>query len=196
MGGHRVPGRGGLPGLRHGPMPGAQDGGDPAAGYAAGGHRHALAVTRGLPRQTHCAGNARWRKYAAASAPRRPATPSLNSSRGRSRAPGSRMTREAAGGPGLTRGSACSGQSSTNGKSVFTCRRHQGGSTGGRRRRSRLPGQDPRVRPTRPRLRASVTGHASVRRLGGAGTARSCPAAVQRARGRIGRGTNPGSRYA
>lgn len=64
------------------------------------------------------------------------------------------------------------------GMSVFTCRRHRVGRTGERRRRSCLLGRDPRVRPTRPRLRASVTGHASVRRLGGAGTARSCPAAV------------------
>ena len=43
-------------------------------------------------------------KYAVASAPRRPATPSSDWSRGRSRALGSRMPRLAAGGPGLTPG--------------------------------------------------------------------------------------------
>jgi hypothetical protein len=45
----------------------------------------------------------RWRKYAAASAPQRPATPSLDSSKGGSRARSSRMPRLAADGPGLSR---------------------------------------------------------------------------------------------
>ena len=77
---------------------------------------HGAVKRAGCQDKTHCAGNARWRKYAAASAPRRPAPPSSDSGRGGSRALGSRMPRPAAGDHGLTRDFAYSGSSSTNGK--------------------------------------------------------------------------------
>ena len=77
---------------------------------------HGAVKRAGCQDKTHCAGNARWRKYAAASAPRRPAPPSSDSGRGGSRALGSRMPRPAAGDHGLTRDFAYSASSSTNGK--------------------------------------------------------------------------------
>jgi hypothetical protein len=65
--------------------------------------------TRGRQNKPTARRNAPWRKYAAASAPRRTATPSLNSSKSGSRRLGGRMPRQAAGSSDLTPGSACSG---------------------------------------------------------------------------------------
>jgi hypothetical protein len=82
------------------------------------------AVTRAgcLDKPTARAARQRWRKYAVASAPRRPATPSLDSSRGRSRFRGGRMPRLAASGPGLTRGSVYSASPARMGESGIRLR--------------------------------------------------------------------------
>jgi hypothetical protein len=66
-------------------------------------HPHVGGYTRGLPEQNHCAAQRALGEHAAASVPRHPAAPSLDSSKDGSRAPGSRMPRLAADGPGLTR---------------------------------------------------------------------------------------------